>query len=106
MNRARTNDRFSRKRNGNPESGKSGGYRSAAPSGNRSGAPRRSKSGGGRPAALQGEFALPKTVTPGLFTVESFAELDMPAKLLAALGHEGVSVPFPIQATTLPNSLV
>ncbi|MER7925884.1 DEAD/DEAH box helicase [Streptomyces sp. NPDC096057] len=105
MNRARTNDRFSRKRNGNPESGKSGGYRSAAPSGNRSGAPRRSRSGGGRPAALQGEFAPPKTITPGLPAVESFAELDMPAKLLAALGHEGVSVPFPIQATTLPNSL-
>ncbi|WP_329348021.1 DEAD/DEAH box helicase [Streptomyces sp. NBC_01261] len=105
MNRARTNDRFSRKRNGNPESAKSGGYRSAAPSGNRSSAPRRSKGGGGRPVALQGEFALPKTVTPGLPAVESFAELDMPAKLLAALGHEGVTVPFPIQATTLPNSL-
>ncbi|GAA2518857.1 DEAD/DEAH box helicase [Streptomyces longisporus] len=37
--------------------------------------------------------------------VESFAELTLPAPLLAALGHEGVTVPFPIQAATLPNSL-
>nr|WP_303715651.1 DEAD/DEAH box helicase [Kutzneria buriramensis]WKX16186.1 DEAD/DEAH box helicase [Kutzneria buriramensis] len=29
----------------------------------------------------------------------------MPAQLLAALGHEGVTAPFPIQAATLPNSL-
>ncbi|MYQ98320.1 DEAD/DEAH box helicase [Streptomyces sp. SID6139] len=37
--------------------------------------------------------------------VESFADLEMPAPLLATLGHEGVTVPFPIQAATLPNSL-
>ncbi|RRQ82626.1 RNA helicase [Streptomyces griseofuscus] len=37
--------------------------------------------------------------------VESFADLAMPAPLLATLGHEGVTVPFPIQAATLPNSL-
>ncbi|KUN78586.1 hypothetical protein AQJ64_31815 [Streptomyces griseoruber] len=37
--------------------------------------------------------------------VESFAELAMPARLLVTLGHEGVTVPFPIQAATLPNSL-
>ncbi|WNZ09923.1 DEAD/DEAH box helicase [Streptomyces sp. 11x1] len=61
--------------------------------------------GGGRPAAPGGEFALPKTVTPALPAVESFAELAMPAPLSAALGHEGVTVPFPIQAATLPNSL-
>ncbi|MFB7469312.1 DEAD/DEAH box helicase, partial [Streptomyces sp. NPDC056224] len=42
---------------------------------------------------------------PGLPAVDAFADLDMPAELLAALGSEGVSVPFPIQATTLPNSL-
>ncbi|MEU3255821.1 DEAD/DEAH box helicase [Streptomyces sp. NPDC006997] len=58
---------------------------------------------GGR--AGQGEFAPPKTVTPALPAVESFAELAMPARLLATLGHEGVTVPFPIQAATLPNSL-
>ncbi|WP_112465508.1 DEAD/DEAH box helicase [Streptomyces triticisoli] len=71
----------------------------------RSGAPRRSR-GGGRPqTAPRGEFALPRTVTPALPAVESFAELTMPARLLAALGREGVTVPFPIQAATLPNSL-
>jgi superfamily II DNA/RNA helicase len=37
--------------------------------------------------------------------VEGFADLDMPGELLAALGSEGVTVPFPIQAATLPNSL-
>ncbi|MFE0332522.1 DEAD/DEAH box helicase, partial [Streptomyces sp. NPDC058960] len=34
-----------------------------------------------------------------------FADLDMPGALLAALGSQGVTVPFPIQAATLPNSL-
>ncbi|MGP2440526.1 DEAD/DEAH box helicase [Streptomyces sp. JW3] len=58
-----------------------------------------------RPAAPQGEFALPRTVTPALPAVDAFADLDMPAALLAALGSQGVTVPFPIQAATLPNSL-
>ncbi|MBB1253394.1 DEAD/DEAH box helicase [Streptomyces alkaliterrae] len=74
---------------------------------NRSGGPRRAKAYGnrqvGRPA--QGEFAPPKTITPPLPAVESFADLAMPARLLATLGHEGLTVPFPIQAATLPNSL-
>ncbi|MFF6786428.1 DEAD/DEAH box helicase [Streptomyces sp. NPDC012510] len=61
--------------------------------------------GGGRNAAPGGDFALPKTIAPALPAVESFTELAMPAPLLAALGHEGVTVPFPIQAATLPNSL-
>ncbi len=34
-----------------------------------------------------------------------FCELDMPAALLAELGRQGVTVPFPIQAATLPSSL-
>ncbi|MFD9392204.1 DEAD/DEAH box helicase [Streptomyces sp. NPDC060000] len=95
MNHARTharrNDRFTDQRT----------------RGDRSGAPRRTNGGGGggRRMAPQGEFALPKTITPALPAVESFAELDMPARLLAALGHEGVAIPFPIQAATLPNSL-
>ncbi|WP_030600153.1 DEAD/DEAH box helicase [Streptomyces fulvoviolaceus] len=63
------------------------------------------KGSGRRPAALQGEFALPKTITPGLPAVEAFADLALPARLLAALGAEGVTVPFPIQGATLPNSL-
>lgn len=70
-----------------------------------SGAARRSKVHERRQTAPQGEFALPKTITPALPAVESFADLAMPAPLLAALGHEGVTVPFPIQAATLPNSL-
>jgi superfamily II DNA/RNA helicase len=71
----------------------------------RSGAPRRSKGNDRRQAAPQGEFALPVTVTPALPPVESFADLDLPAPLLAALGREGMSEPFPIQGATLPNSL-
>jgi superfamily II DNA/RNA helicase len=74
---------------------------------NRSGGPRRAKRYGSRPAgrAVQGEFAPPETITPALPAVEAFADLDMPARLLATLGREGVTVPFPIQAATLPNSL-
>src|SRR5690349_6481835 len=58
-----------------------------------------------RPAASGGEFAVPVTLTPGLPPVEAFTELDMPERLLTALGAEGVTTPFPIQAATLPNSL-
>ncbi len=60
---------------------------------------------GRRPAAAQGEFALPETITPALPAVEAFADLDMPEQLLAALTAQGVSVPFPIQGATLPNTL-
>ncbi|WP_406217619.1 DEAD/DEAH box helicase [Streptomyces canus] len=98
MNRTRTNDRFARNRNGSADSGR-GGSRFGSPS------PRRSGGQGRRPAAVQGEFALPKSVTPALPAVEGFADLDMPEELLAALRSEGVTVPFPIQAATLPNSL-
>ncbi len=45
------------------------------------------------------------TITEPLPAVGTFAELDMPERLLTALGTEGVTVPFPIQAATLPNSL-
>ncbi|MFJ5018736.1 DEAD/DEAH box helicase [Streptomyces griseoluteus] len=78
MNRTRTNDRSTRTRHGNS---------------------------GRRTPAIQGEFALPRTTTPALPGVESFADLDMPGELLAELGAQGVTVPFPIQAATLPNSL-
>ncbi|GGQ91428.1 DEAD/DEAH box helicase [Streptomyces asoensis] len=54
---------------------------------------------------MQGEFALPETITPALPAVEAFADLDMPKELLAALAAQGVSVPFPIQGATLPNTL-
>ncbi|WP_371670172.1 DEAD/DEAH box helicase [Streptomyces sp. NBC_00289] len=110
MNRERTNERSTRNRTGGSAYGRSGsgsgrsGSRFGAGGAGRSGAPRRSGGYGGR-QTVQGEFALPKTMTPGLPAAESFADLDMPAQLLAALGHEGVTVPFPIQSATLPNSL-
>ncbi|WP_405671277.1 DEAD/DEAH box helicase [Streptomyces sp. NBC_01530] len=58
-----------------------------------------------RPAGPREEFAAPATVTPALPAVEAFADLDLPEPLLAALHAEGVTVPFPIQGATLPNSL-
>ncbi|MFF3949241.1 DEAD/DEAH box helicase [Streptomyces sp. NPDC001902] len=79
MSRTRTNDRFT-------DPSRSGGRRR-------------------RPVAPQGEFALPDTATPALPAAGAFADLDMPRPLLAALTAEGVTVPFPIQAATLPNSL-
>ncbi|WP_149182269.1 DEAD/DEAH box helicase [Streptomyces sp. TRM49041] len=51
------------------------------------------------------DFALPVTHTPPLPPVEAFADLDLPAAMLEALAAEGVTVPFPIQGATLPNSL-
>ncbi|WP_351230684.1 DEAD/DEAH box helicase [Streptomyces sp. NPDC002133] len=112
MNRTRMNDRYSRTRAGSADgSGRGSRLRSSSPSPSRSGAlsraggPSRSGGYGRRPAAVQGEFALPKTVTPALPAVEAFADLDMPRQLLDALTAEGVSVPFPIQGATLPNTL-
>ncbi|MFJ6609956.1 DEAD/DEAH box helicase [Streptomyces sp. NPDC091289] len=117
MNRERTprsNDRFSRTRSsgGAPRYSGGGGERRAAGFG---GGPKRSggsggsgRSGGyGRRSAsgVKGEFALPVTVTPALPAAETFGELEMPAPLKAALVAEGMTVPFPIQAATLPNSL-
>ncbi|MEU5148319.1 DEAD/DEAH box helicase [Streptomyces yangpuensis] len=111
MNRTRTNGRSSRTLNrarvpvfgtgSGPERGSRFG--SSAPS--RTGVPSRSGGYGRRPAAVQGEFALPKTITPALPAVEAFADLAMPAELLAALTAQGVTVPFPIQGATLPNTL-
>ncbi|MER5570313.1 DEAD/DEAH box helicase [Streptomyces goshikiensis] len=115
MNPTRTNNRSARTRGrtGGPvfgagagsERGSRFGSPAASRSGGRSGGPSRSAGYGRRPAAVQGEFALPKTITPALPAVEAFLALDMPAELLAALGTQGVSVPFPIQGATLPNSL-
>ncbi|MFC8592564.1 DEAD/DEAH box helicase [Streptomyces atroolivaceus] len=108
MNPTRTNNRSSRSRAA--DSGRGGSRfnstaptRSAAPA--RTGGSGRSGGRGQRPAAVQGEFALPVTVTPALPAVEAFADLDMPGQLLAALTAQGVSVPFPIQGATLPNTL-
>ncbi|WP_405597306.1 DEAD/DEAH box helicase [Streptomyces sp. NBC_01410] len=110
MNPTRTNGRSSRPRRtdgpafgSGARSGRGGRFGSPAPS--RSGGPSRSDGHGRRPAAVQGEFALPKTITPALPAVEAFADLDMPEQLLAALTAQGVRVPFPIQGATLPNTL-
>ncbi|WP_435872317.1 DEAD/DEAH box helicase [Microbispora rosea] len=71
----------------------------------RSGTPKRSGGHGRRPAALQGEFTLPVTVTPALPAAATFAELNMPPALTKMLTSLGMKEPFPIQAATLPNSL-
>ncbi|WP_199552592.1 DEAD/DEAH box helicase [Streptomyces sp. N35] len=108
MNRARTNERFSRTRSGSSAGSKGGGsYGSSSGSGSygrRGGAPNRGGNGRRKPAP-QGEFALPVTVTPALPAVEAFADLDMPEQMLATLGAQGVTEPFPIQAATLPNGI-
>ncbi|MEU1079544.1 DEAD/DEAH box helicase [Streptomyces sp. NPDC005908] len=99
MTQARANDRTSRTRTAG-KGGRRGGF-----AGGRGGAPRQSKGSGNRRSAPTGEFALPVTTTPALPAVEAFEELALPAEMLAALGSEGVTSPFPIQAATLPNSL-
>ncbi|GAA4996529.1 DEAD/DEAH box helicase [Yinghuangia aomiensis] len=59
-----------------------------------------------RPSSARArEFALPATSAPALPAVRAFADLAMPAPLLAALKVNGLTVPFPIQGATLPNSL-
>ncbi|GHH73789.1 DEAD/DEAH box helicase [Streptomyces sulfonofaciens] len=107
MNRTgRAKDRHSRG-GGSAGSAHGGGFRSRSPrrsAAGRSEGPGRSGGHGRRPAR-PAEFALPVTSTPALPAVAAFDELDIPASLLAALGAEGVAVPFPIQAATLPNAL-
>ncbi|MGK7230947.1 DEAD/DEAH box helicase [Streptomyces hygroscopicus] len=100
MNRKRSNDRFSRVRTGGSGSRK-GGSRSGVTISRRSDTPSRSAGYG----ETRGEFAPPGSVSPARPAVEAFADLEMPRQLLAALVAEGVTVPFPIQAATLPDSL-
>ncbi|MBT2383325.1 DEAD/DEAH box helicase [Streptomyces sp. ISL-11] len=103
MNRStRMNDRTPR-RNGAPAAGSGRGYRAQAQG--RTGGSGRSGGFGRRPAAPQGEFALPVTITPALPAAASFADLGMPDAVLKTLTDLGVTEPFPIQAATLPNSL-
>ncbi|MEU7070718.1 DEAD/DEAH box helicase [Streptomyces narbonensis] len=110
MNPTRTNGRSARtRRNGghayDSSVGTGRGGRPGSSTASRSGGPSRSGGYGRRPAAVQGEFAPPKTITPALPAVETFADLALDRRLLAALTAQGVSVPFPIQGATLPNSL-
>ncbi|WP_031084139.1 DEAD/DEAH box helicase, partial [Streptomyces sp. NRRL WC-3549] len=58
----------------------------------------------GTPTATA-ERTVPESAAPALPAVRAFADLGLPAPLLAALGAEGVTEPFPIQAATLPNAL-
>src|SRR5260370_39481333 len=39
-----------------------------------------------------------------LAPVVTFADLGVPAPLVAALGEDGITVPFPVQAATLPDA--
>ncbi|MFF3327931.1 DEAD/DEAH box helicase, partial [Streptomyces sp. NPDC002889] len=103
MNRTtRTNDRYSNPRKGG-SAGSDRGARFRPQGQGRPGG--RSGGYGRRPAALQGEFALPVSVTPALPAAASFGELDMPVELVRTLTGLGMSEPFPIQSATLPNSL-
>ncbi|MGW8451226.1 DEAD/DEAH box helicase [Streptomyces niveus] len=105
MNRTpRTNDRYSRTRSGGSGGGSSR-FRPQSSGSGRSGSSGRSGGYGRRPAAVQGEFALPVTITPALPAVATFAELDMPSPVMTTLAGLGVTEPFPIQAATLPNSI-
>ncbi|MFC5034163.1 DEAD/DEAH box helicase [Streptomyces sp. SID13666] len=115
MNRTtRSNSPYSRSsRTGGSGSGGSYSSRSAGSGNNtagftgrsRSQSPNRSGGSGRRPAALQGEFALPVTITPALPAVTTFGALDMPVEVLKMLTSLGMNEPFPIQGATLPNSL-
>ncbi|PRH80436.1 DEAD/DEAH box helicase [Streptomyces solincola] len=104
MDRTRRNGRPARAAGTTPAA--SGASRSGQ-GGRRRGAPRGGQrpAGARRPATAPAEFALPVTETPALPPVESFAALGLPRPMLDALTAQGVTVPFPIQAATLPNSL-
>ncbi|MFI0367043.1 DEAD/DEAH box helicase [Actinomadura sp. 1N219] len=83
----------------------SGRKRSAGP---RAGSDRRRPEQRRRPAAESARpeaSARPETSASSLPAVESFSDLRMPAPLLATLGRQGVTTPFPIQAAALPNAL-
>jgi superfamily II DNA/RNA helicase len=47
----------------------------------------------------------PRTVTSAVPHVTSFAGAGVPAPLVAALAAAGITVPFPIQAATLPDAM-
>ncbi|MFI7272771.1 DEAD/DEAH box helicase [Streptomyces sp. NPDC049879] len=93
------------RRSGRDGRGRPQGAARGTGGGPRAGQPGRQGGRGSRPAAPHAEFTMPATSTPSLPPAEAFADLDLPAPLHAALGAEGVTVPFPIQAATLPDSL-
>ncbi|MFI9258908.1 DEAD/DEAH box helicase [Streptomyces sioyaensis] len=106
MNRAaRTNGRPARTGQGSPTARERSKTPYRAKTSTRGKNSRPSAGRKGRSGGPQGEYSVPASLTPSLPAVAAFDELDMPQPLLAALGAEGVTVPFPIQAATLPNSL-
>ena len=77
-----------------------------AASGHRSGGSRRSGAPADRPgASAKAEFAPPVSTTPALPAVDAFGALDLPPALLDVLTRQGLTAPFPIQASTLPDAL-
>ncbi|WP_019634785.1 DEAD/DEAH box helicase [Actinomadura atramentaria] len=65
----------------------------------------RPRSGGTGPRRPDTEFTAPTGTTPGLPPAASFAELPLPKALLTVLAEQGVTEPFPIQSSTLPDAL-
>ncbi|MGW1178369.1 DEAD/DEAH box helicase [Kitasatospora sp. NPDC002543] len=86
------------RRTGQP--GRSAGGDRARKPRNRAGAPKQSRSA--VPEAT--DFTVVQG-TPPRPPAASFAELELPRAILSALGREGVTEPFPIQAATLPDSI-
>ena len=74
--------------------------RSGPPADRRSAAP-----AAGRGPSAQDEPAPLVPVVPPLPAVEAFSDLDLPQALLTTLVGQGITAPFPIQASTLPNAL-
>ncbi|MGW0363470.1 DEAD/DEAH box helicase [Streptomyces sp. NPDC002990] len=83
---------------------------SRRPTRGRGAAQGRPNAGAGRqksaPVARPQEFTMPEPLAPALPPVAAFEDMDMPPALLKTLAAQGVTEPFPIQAATLPNSLV
>ncbi|MET9949061.1 DEAD/DEAH box helicase, partial [Streptomyces sp. NPDC006341] len=83
---------------------------SRRPTRGRGAAQGRPKAGAGRqksaPVARPQEFTMPEPLAPALPPVAAFEDMGMPPALLKTLVAQGVTEPFPIQAATLPNSLV
>ncbi|MGP3989770.1 DEAD/DEAH box helicase [Streptomyces sp. 3N207] len=111
MNRStRTNDSSNRSRTGAAGGSGRGGRGRPQGTARKSAPPRSATAGrsggqGHRSPSRPREFALPVSSTASLPAVEKFSDLDLPDRLRTALQSEGVTVPFPIQAATLPNSL-
>ncbi|WP_408055546.1 DEAD/DEAH box helicase [Streptomyces radicis] len=52
-----------------------------------------------------GDIRLRPSTTPVLPAVHTFAAIGLPTALTAELTHQGITVPFPVQAAAIPNAL-